>query len=191
MADAFPTPPSTPPATVYNEEVVKTLINTIIETGGPSFFTGHARFPSSPDDIPEEPAPLFKANDMLVIYLLVASRNDREAALAYIYSRLPDHERLLFQQVANHQVFLSFEDRTRLVLLVFLGFMAFYHTRPFSQDLRQYVSLQNVLTVMEISVEPPNTRGLTMDRVSVKAPSGKDMNYGRLAIFHYMDFLVW
>ena len=191
MAEAYPTPPATPPATTYDEEAVKTLINTIIETGGPSFFTGHARFPTSPDDIPDEPAPLFRANDIMILYLLVASRGDREAALTYIYSRLPDHERLIFHQVAFHQIFLSFEDRTRLVLLVFLGYMAFYQTRAFSQDLRQYVSLQNVLTVMDISAEPPNTRGLTLDRVSVLAPSGKAMNYSRLSIFHYMDFLAW
>ena len=183
MAEAPLTPPATPPPVEYEKDVVLSVIDDVIEQAGPSFFTGHPRFQDVPVPGPARP---FQPEDCLVIYLLCSAREEKPLILEYIYARLPEETRLMLHHISSHHAVLSAEMRTQLVVLILVGFSAYFHGRTYRQDLRRVISLQNLMVVFDVAAQPPHVRSLVLNRVSNQA-QGNPHHFSHIPLFSYLN----
>ena len=169
----------------YNQHYVVAIIDDVLESAGPHFLTGHPRFFRGAGSISSTP---FSADDLKRLGTFIRTRDDRDRMLPYIYDRLPDETRLVLHQIYTSDAVLSDEERTRLVLVIMIGMMAFYNDTAFRLDLRNATNISNVLFATEVAAADPATRPLDVRRVSLLTPAGPRIphDFSRAAVFHFV-----
>ena len=169
----------------YNQHYAVAIIDDILEAAGPHFLTGHQRFFRGVGSVSGPP---FSAEDMKRLSTFVRTRDDRDRMLPYIFERLPDETRVILHQVYTNDAILSDEDRTRLVLVIMIGMMAYYNDCNMRLEVRRATNISNVLFAGEVARADPATRPLDMRRVSLLTPAGPRIphDFSRIAAFHYL-----
>lgn len=109
----------------------------------------------------------------------------RGAAIEFILYNLSFSTLVLLQLVLDDQVVLDAEERSRLVLTLLVGFLAFHWEDDIVFDLIHFTSSANVRAARYIH-RHPEERGLRADLVSLETAIGSTFNFSLLSPFYRM-----
>ena len=167
----------------YNQHYVVSILDDIVESAGPYFITGHQRFYRGSGSVSGPP---FSTEDLSRLSTFIRTRDDRDRLLMYIFDRTSEETRLILHQIYTCDAILSNEQRTRLVLAVMVGMMAYYNDRAMRLELRRASNIANVLYAVEVAASDPSTRPLRTERVSLLTPAGPAYDFSNIAVFHFL-----
>lgn len=155
-------------------------INLIIESAGPSFITGSARFNHPQTNVSDLPS--LSQQQICSLAALTATRQDRSACICYIYSRLDASCLFLLHCSFNRRDIHDYEEKTKAVIAVLLCWIAFYIQCEFFGDLIENTSDQNLHLVQQISQSPPDG-SFNFNLVSLNTIAGHLINFSSLPLF--------
>lgn len=159
---------------------ISSLINEIIETGGPIFITGSPRF-TVPQDQVSVQAP-FTSSQLSALSAFVYTRDERNQCIHFIRHRLHQSSLALLYGVLTGTPVVDPVVRSQLVVCVLVCWMAYYASSPCRLQFRHVTVIQNVLLSGRVHSEA--CFFISHTDCSLMTSTGLELDLSDLPVFH-------
>lgn len=171
-----------PPA--YDIHAVSSVIGSILDqslayfvSGAPAYLVSHHH--------PLSRHPLTQPQ-ILALTTLQITQSARSRCIRYIIRMMSYSTLITLQLIADHEIWLINRERTRLVLCVIIGFLAFHWHDDYRFDLFHFTQFGNLLAAEHVSTSEPGSRPLHSSLVHFGTLIGVDFDFAHIAVFHFM-----
>lgn len=172
------------PPPPYNVNDVTLIIRRILRESLSFFVTGAPRFLVAPNH-PLAGYPLQPQNNAQLASLNQSSVV-RPLAVVYIISVLEHDTLIQLQMIHDQETYLNRNTRTRLVICVIIGFLAYHWVDDYRFDFYQFTGRGNILAAEFVHSSGLGTRNLNPALADLVAVNGYRFDFSHLSIFSYM-----
>ena len=163
-----------------------TLIEQLFEEALPSIFTGFEE-PHGADQLVARNFRDITTRQLFTLKCLCLGRDSHRFVSEFIYDHLSLDTLRLMQRIVEARAPLpSAIECNQAVLVVAIGYVAYYFSTPLRAYLREHLCAENVAYCSSLSIQSSRDRTLCHRSVSLQRASGGTYNFSGLAAFRHL-----